>query len=517
MGRAPWGGWRLDAGWGHPLLAHGCSTGQGFPKNVRQQDSCYGWGAVDVRLVEVSREVWSAIILSTPQKDSYMKQEPTAPKNRTSLGRGSYSEALRIGEILRKETVGGILLVAAAVIAIVWANSPVSESYFALRDLKIGYEPWHLELSLGTWAADGLLAVFFFLVGLELKREFVAGDLRQFSKSIVPVSAAVGGVLVPALIYAIINLTSPETLRGWAIPTATDIAFAVAVLAIIGSHLPSALRIFLLTLAVVDDLLAISIIAVFYTDEISLAPLLIALIPLGLYTLLAQKYRRFFGTRVWAAWVILLPLGVATWGLVHASGIHATVAGVLLGFAIPVIRSQASGGPESGPGLSEIFEHRFRPISAGIAVPLFAFLSAGVAIGGWDGLVSAVTDPVAIGVVIALVVGKPVGIMGTTWLVNKTTKASLDKSIKWIDLFGVSLLAGIGFTVSLLVAELSFGQGSPHDDHAKIGILAASFLAALLAAAVLTSRNRHYKTVQLEEAVDADNDGIPDVYQQDGN
>ncbi|MDJ0313878.1 Na+/H+ antiporter NhaA [Arthrobacter sp. H35-D1] len=446
-----------------------------------------------------------------------MKNESSKSTPRTSYGRGSYSEFLRIGEILRKETVGGMLLVAAAIIAIIWANSPVSESYFALRDFKIGYEPWHLDLSLGTWAADGLLAVFFFLVGLELKREFVAGDLRQFSKSIVPVSAAVGGVAIPAIIYAVINLTSPDTLRGWAIPTATDIAFAVAVLAIIGSHLPSALRIFLLTLAVVDDLLAISIIAIFYTDEIQLVPLLFALIPLALYTLLAQKYRRFFGTKVWAAWVILLPLGIATWALVHASGIHATVAGVLLGFAIPVIRSKASGGPESGPGLSEIFEHRFRPISAGIAVPLFAFFSAGVAIGGWDGLVSAVTDPVAIGVVIALVLGKPIGIMGTTWLMNKTTKASLDSSIKWIDLFGVSLLAGIGFTVSLLVAELSFGQGSPHDDHAKIGILAASVLAALLAAAVLTSRNRYYKTVQLAESVDDNHDGIPDVYETDRN
>lgn len=444
-----------------------------------------------------------------------MKQGPSTPKPATVLGRGSYPEALRIGEILRKETVGGMLLVAAAIIAIIWANSPVSDSYFALRDFRIGYEPWHLDLTLGAWAADGLLAIFFFLVGLELKREFVAGDLRQFSKSIVPVAAAAGGVAIPAVIYALINLTSPDTLRGWAIPTATDIAFAVAVLAIIGSHLPSALRIFLLTLAVVDDLLAISIIAVFYTDEIQLTPMLLALIPLALYTILAQKYRSFFGTKAWAAWVILLPLGVVTWGLVHASGVHATVAGVLLGFAIPVIRSQINGGPEAGPGLSEIFEHRFRPISAGIAVPVFAFFSAGVAIGGWDGLVSAATDPVAIGIVVALVLGKPIGILGTTWLLTTTTKASLDRSLKWIDVFGVSLLAGIGFTVSLLVAELSFGQGSAHDDHAKIGILAASVLAALLATAVLSTRNKYYRKLQLEEAVDADNDGIPDVYQQD--
>lgn len=444
-----------------------------------------------------------------------MDKNPTAPPRLFVLGRGSYGEALRIGEILRKETVGGILLVAGAVIALVWANSPVSESYFALRDFPIGYKPWHLELSLGAWAADGLLAIFFFLAGLELKREFVAGDLRQVSISVVPIAAAVGGVAVPAGIYALINLTSPETLRGWAIPTATDIAFAVAVLAIIGSHLPNALRIFLLTLAVVDDLLAIIIIAVFYSSEIQAGPLLLALIPLAVFTFLAQKYRRFFGTRPAAAWVILLPLGMITWALVHASGTHATVAGVLLGFAIPVIRSQAGGGPSAGPGLAEIFELRFRPISAGIAVPVFAFFSAGVAVGGWDGLASAVTDPVAIGVVTALVLGKPAGILGTTWLLTKATRASLDKSLKWIDVFGMSLLGGVGFTVSLLVAELSFGQGSVHDNHAKVGILAASLLAAVLATAVLGARNRQYRAIEAEEAIDADQNGIPDIYEED--
>jgi NhaA family Na+:H+ antiporter len=434
-------------------------------------------------------------------------------KPRTVLGYGSYAESLRIGEILRKETVGGALLVAAAVIALIWANSPVSDSYFALRDFRIGYEPWHLELSLGAWAADGLLAIFFFLVGLELKREFVAGDLRQLNKSIVPVAAAAGGVLVPALIYAAVNIYSPETLRGWAIPTATDIAFAVAVLAIIGSHLPSALRIFLLTLAVVDDLIAISIIAFFYSSDIQAAPLLLALIPLALYAFLAQKYRRFFGPHFMAAWAILLPLGIATWALVHASGIHATVAGVLLGFAVPVLRSKAGGGPEAGPGLAEIFEHRFRPISAGVAVPIFAFFSAGVATGGWEGLGSALADPVAIGIIMALVLGKPVGIMGTTWILTKATRARLDASFKWIDVFGVSLLAGIGFTVSLLVAELSFGHGSLHDDHAKVGILAASLLAAILATVVLRTRNRQYRLAEEREKVDSDQDGIPDVYE----
>ncbi|RAX16921.1 Na+/H+ antiporter NhaA [Pseudarthrobacter sp. AG30] len=444
---------------------------------------------------------------------------PPPPSRNTFFGstvfsRGSYAEALRIGEILRKETVGGALLVIAAVIALVWANSPASESYFALRDFTVGYAPWHLELSLGAWAADGLLAIFFFLVGLELKREFVAGDLRQISKSIVPVAAAVGGVAVPAVIYAVVNLASPETLRGWAIPTATDIAFAVAVLAIIGSHLPSALRIFLLTLAVVDDLIAITIIAFFYSSDIQRTPLLLALVPLAVYAFLAQKYRRFFGRHAAAAWLILLPLGVLTWALVHASGIHATVAGVLLGFAVPVIRSQASGGPEAGPGLAEIFEHRFRPISAGVAVPIFAFFSAGVLVGGWEGLASALSDPVALGIILGLVLGKPVGILATTWVLTKATRASLDSSFTWIDVFGVALLAGIGFTVSLLVAELSFGNGSLHDDHAKVGILAASLIAALLATVVLRTRNRQYRLAEELEKVDSDHDGIPDVYQE---
>lgn len=436
------------------------------------------------------------------------------PAKRPLIGHGSHAEALRIGEILRKETVGGALLVASAVLALIWANSPASGSYFALRDLKVGYEPWHLDLSLGAWAADGLLAVFFFLVGLELKREVVAGDLRNIGKAVVPVAAAVGGVVVPALVYAAINWGNPETIRGWAIPTATDIAFAVAVLAVIGSHLPTPLRIFLLTLAVVDDLLAITIIAVFYTSDINVAALLLTLIPMALYAVLAQKFRRFFGLKPAAAWLILLPLGVIAWAFLHASGIHATIAGVVLGFTIPVLRSQASGGPEAGPGLAEIFEHRFRPVSAGFAVPVFAFFSAGVAVGGLDGLSSALTDPVAIGIIAALVLGKPIGILLATWLMAKFTRATLDPSLKWIDLIGVGLLAGIGFTVSLLVAELSFGLGDPANDHAKVAILLASTLAALLATALLGTRNKTYRRIEAEERADADGDGTPDVYQQ---
>lgn len=460
-----------------------------------------------------------------PTSPSNRQQDPAEPgrpaatgpaPTRLVIGRSSYAEALRIGDILRKETVGGMLLVAAALVALIWANSPAADSYFALRDFRIGYEPWHLDLTLGAWASDGLLAIFFFLVGLELKREFIAGDLRTVSTAVIPVAAAIGGVIVPALIYAAVASGNPEAIRGWAIPTATDIAFAVAVLALIGSHLPSALRIFLLTLAVVDDLLAITIIAVFYTTEIAVVPLLVFLVPVALYAFLAHRYRRFFGEHPAAAWLILLPLGLIAWALLHASGVHATIAGVVLGFAVPVAHRATTGGSSAGgPGLAEIFEHRFRPISAGFAVPVFAFFSAGVALGGVEGFTSALADPVTIGIIAALVLGKPVGIVATTWLVSRFTNARLNASLAWVDLLGIGLLGGIGFTVSLLVAELSFGLGAVENDHAKVGILLASALAAVLASVVLVARNRQYRRIEQEERADTDGDGIPDVYQHD--
>ncbi|MCK8466892.1 Na+/H+ antiporter NhaA [Microbacterium sp. KSW4-16] len=422
-----------------------------------------------------------------------VKPSPRLAKVRAVFPSSSRDESRRIGEILRKETVGGILLVSLAAIALLWANSPWAESYFALRDFEIGYEPWHLRLSLGAWAADGLLAIFFFLVGLELKREFVAGDLRRFSTAVVPIVAAVGGVIVPAVIYLAVVAGSPEAAHGWAIPTATDIAFAVAVLAIIGSHLPSALRIFLLTLAVVDDLIAIGIIALFYTETIEVLPLVLALVVIAVYGVIAQRYRDFFHLRPTAAWLILLPIGLVAWALVHASGVHATIAGVLLGFTIPVLHKKADRGPDSGPGLAEVFEHRFRPLSAGFAVPVFAFFSAGVAIGGGEGFVSAFTDPVVVGIVVALVVGKPLGITAATWIITRIRRINLDPSLRWMDIVGVGLLAGIGFTVSLLVAELSFAAGSEHHDHAKVAILTASVVAALAASVLLGIRNRRYR------------------------
>lgn len=428
-----------------------------------------------------------------------------APSGRirvTLFGRGSWPEARRIGDVLRTETVGGLLLVAAAAVAVVWANSPWRSTYAALGGFRVGPSSLHLDLSLATWAADGLLAVFFFVAGLELKREFVAGDLREPRRAALPVAAAFGGILLPALIYVVFNARS-GSLSGWAIPTATDIAFALAVLAVISTHLPAALRIFLLTLAVVDDLVAIVIIAFVYTDSLHSGSLALALAPLTAFTVFVQR-----GVR---SWWLLLPLAALTWVLVHESGIHATVAGVLLGFAVPVVRVARAGSPKAG--LAQHFEHRFRPISAGFAVPVFAFFAAGVSIadttrGG------AITEPVVVGIAAGLVAGKAVGVLGSTWLVQRFTRAQLAESLSWWDVLGISLLAGVGFTVSLLIGELAFGPGMTAD-HAKLGVLLGSLTSALLATVVLRIRNAHYRRLRSEEERDANADGIPDVYQQD--
>ncbi|WP_240761067.1 Na+/H+ antiporter NhaA [Mycolicibacterium sp. CR10] len=438
-----------------------------------------------------------------------MTSDPGARRIRSALlARGSWAETSRVTEILRKETVGGVILLVAAAAALIWANSPWAETYFALRDLEIGGEPFglHLNLTIGTWAADGLLAIFFLVVGLELKREFVAGDLRDPSRAALPIAAAVGGMVVPAAIFVLVNLnTGDGALRGWAIPTATDIAFAVAVLAVISTHLPSSLRTFLLTLAVVDDLLAITVIAVFYTEHINGVALALALVPLALFTLCVQR-----GVQ---AWWLLVPLAVATWVLVHESGVHATVAGVLLGFAVPVRRSATRRGVEVDSGMAEHFEHRVRPISAGMAIPVFAFFAAGVSLGGLSGLAEALRDPIALGIVLGLVVGKPVGILLTTRVVSAVTRASLDSSLRWVDVLGMSMLAGIGFTVSLLIGDLAYGLGSNRDELVKVGVLCGSLLAALLASVLLLTRNRAYRRIHLLETADDDHDGVPDIYQ----
>lgn len=428
---------------------------------------------------------------------------PSPTTRRRLFERGTWPEARRVAEVLRAETTGGLLLIAAAVVALVWANTPAAGAYTDLRDLQVGPHDLlglHLDLTLGTWAADGLLAIFFFVAGLELKREFVAGDLRDPRRAALPVAAAVGGMVVPALVFLAWN-AGGDALRGWAVPTATDIAFAVAVLAVISTHLPSGLRTFLLTLAVVDDLLAITVIALFYTDSLDLGFLALAGVPIAAFGALVQR-------RVRTPW-LLVPLALLAWVLVHESGVHATVAGVVLAFTVPVRRRDGA----DRPGLAEHLEHRIRPLSAGVAVPVFAFFAAGVTVGGWSGLTEALTDPIALGVMTGLIVGKTVGITGSTWVLARFTRADLDDELAWVDVAGIALLAGVGFTVSLLIGELAYGVGTAEHEAAKVGVLVGSVTAALLATVVLRLRNRVYRRLQELEERDDDADGVPDIYQ----
>ncbi len=279
-------------------------------------------------------------------------------------------------------------------------------------------------------------------------------------------------------------------------------------LAVIGTHLPAALRSFLLTLAVVDDLVAITIIAIFYTSSLDLAMLGLALVPLALFAFLTQR-------RI-THWWLLVPLAVATWALVHASGIHATVAGVLLGLAVPVRPRSSVPRLSTLPAeidVAQRFEHRLRPLSAGVAVPVFAFFAAGVTVVG-GGLRDTLADEAALGVMTGLVVGKLVGVLGGTWLLTRFTRAELDEDLSWWDVLGLSLLAGIGFTVSLLVGELAFGAGSARDEHVKLAVLLGSLISAILASGVLRTREKVYRRLAEEESVDRNQDGIPDAFER---
>ena len=421
-------------------------------------------------------------------------------ERRVVFGRLAWAERVRLGEILRREVVGGVLLLIAAAVALVWANSAWRDAYFDLTQFTIGPQSWGFRLTLADWAGEGLLALFFFVAGLELKRELVVGSLRNRSDALLPIAAAVGGMALPALIYLAFTSSTTGAGQGWGIPIATDIAFALAVLAIIGRGLPPALRAFLLTLAVVDDLGAITVIALFYSD--ALAPLwLLGSVALVIVYLFLQKQRV-------QSPLVYVPLALALWGFVHSSGIHATVAGVVLGLATRVVRDP---GEELAP--AERLEERLRPISAGFAVPVFAFFSAGVTVVGTS-LATIASNPVTQGVAVGLVAGKGIGIFVTTLVVVRFTKARLGHGLKWVDIFGLALISGIGFTVSLLIAELSFAETDPQQGFAKISILFASLLAALLASVVLLPRSRAYRALAAREDRDLNDDGIPDVYQR---
>ncbi|WMX48097.1 Na+/H+ antiporter NhaA [Streptomyces roseicoloratus] len=421
-----------------------------------------------------------------------------ARPRKTVWGLLPWPERQAVAEALRTETVGGLVLLAAAVVALLWANSPWSAAYESVRDFHFGIPALGLDLSVAHWTADGLLAIFFLVAGIELKRELVVGELRTPATAALPVIAALCGMAVPAAVYTLVAVSGGGSLGGWAVPMATDIAFALAVLAVISTHLPSALRAFLLTLAVVDDLGAILIIAIFFTSDLDFLALGGAFAGLVLFYAL-QRFR----VRGWWWYV---PLGTAVWALMYNSGVHATVAGVAMGL---ILRTTRDKGEEASPGAR--VSHLVHPFSAGVAVPLFALFAAGVGISG-AALAHVFTDPEPLGVFLGLVVGKILGIFLGTYLAARFTRAQLNPDLAWADVFGLATLAGIGFTVALLIGELAFPDGS-EAEHIKAAVLIGSLTAAVLAAVLLRRRDRVYRRLWEEEERDEDADGIPDVYQ----
>jgi NhaA family Na+:H+ antiporter len=407
-------------------------------------------------------------------------------------------ERQAVARALRTETVGGLILLAAAVVALVWANSPLKGAYEEVRDFHFGIAALGLDLSVGHWTADGLLTVFFLVAGIELKRELVVGELRSPARAALPVIAAACGMAVPAALYTATAGLGGGSLEGWAVPMATDIAFALAVLAVISTHLPAALRAFLLTLAVVDDLGAILVIAIFFTTDLNLFALAGAVAGLVVFYVLQRLRVR--------GWWWYAPLGITIWALMYNGGVHATVAGVAMGLILRTTRDQ---GEEASP--AERTGHLLHPLSAGVAVPLFALFAAGVSV-SVGALGEVFTRPEPLGVVLGLVAGKILGIFVGTYLAARFTRAQLNPDLAWADVFGLAVLAGIGFTVALLIGELAFPTGEL-GEYVKAAVLIASLASAILASLLLRRRNRIYRVLYETENVDTDADGIPDIYQ----
>jgi len=364
-------------------------------------------------------------------------------------------------QLLDSEAAGGLLLMGAAGMALILANSPASDFYFTALELPI------FGMTLLHWINDGLMAVFFLLVGLEIKREMLDGQLQTWSRRALPGIAAVGGMLAPALVYIAINRDDPLLLRGWAIPAATDIAFALGILSLLGPRVPVSLKIFLTTLAILDDLGAVVIIALFYTSELS-APAL-GLAGLSLVALIALN--RFGVTRLWP----YLLLGALLWVLVLQSGVHATLAGVALALTIPL--QPTPGKPESISSPLHILEHGIQPWVAFLIVPIFGFANAGVALIGSDP--RALLETVPLGIALGLFLGKQVGVFLFSWATIRCGLADLPAGASWLQFYGVGLLCGIGFTMSLFIGALAFPGMPEMSDAVKIGVLAGSLLSAL--------------------------------------
>lgn len=375
-----------------------------------------------------------------------------------------------IRELLASQASGGQVLIFAAVAALFAANSVLSAQYFHLLHVQIG------PLSLLEWINDGLMAVFFLLVGCEIKREFLDGEMATWSRRILPGVAAAAGMAVPALVYLAINRAAPGNFQGWAIPTATDIAFALGVMALLGDRVPASLKLLLTAIAVIDDLGAIIIIAVVYTEGVDQTALAAAG---GLIALLALLNWR----RVQAVWPYLL-VGGALWVAVHASGIHATLAGVITALALPI--RAPPGTPEDRDSPLLRVEHALAPIVGFIIVPIFGFANAGVDLRGLS--LAAALDPLVLGIAAGLLIGKQLGIFSAIMTLVKLKLVDLPASTNARQFWGLSLLCGIGFTMSLFIAALAFGAGSEREAAAKLGIIAGSLASALIGLAALGKR-----------------------------
>lgn len=373
----------------------------------------------------------------------------------------------KLKEFLRLEAASGILLLLAAILAMVAENSPANVYYDALLEIPVAVQfgDFVIAKPLLLWINDGLMAIFFFLIGLEIKRELLAGELSEPSRVILPIIAAVGGMAVPAAFYSTINWGDPVAMKGWAIPSATDIAFALGVLALLGSRIPQALKLFLMTLAIIDDLGAIVIIALFYTEDLSLVSLLIAMI--SVFSLIALNRKGVLGLTPY------ILIGFVLWAAVLKSGVHATLAGVLTAFFIPFKK-------EPGESLTQLekLEHDLHPSVAYGVLPLFAFANAGIP---FDGItIDSFLHPVPLGIAAGLFFGNQLGVFGFSWAAIKLGISKLPEGVSWIQLYGVALLCGIGFTMSLFIGSLAFEQGGPDyqiDD--RLGILLGSLVSGI--------------------------------------
>lgn len=378
------------------------------------------------------------------------------------------------------QSIGGVLLALAALVALILSNSPWAESYLMLLqypvEIRLGGDALVLVKPMIIWINDLWMAVFFFLVGLEIKRELIDGELATLGQVVLPAGAALGGMVVPALIYAGINFNDPVALRGWGIPMATDIAFALGILVLLGSRVPASLKVFLTAVAIIDDLGAILVIAFFYTVDLSMPMLLSA----GVGGLLLLAMNRLRVTAV-GPYVVV---GLVIWVCVLKSGIHATLAGVITALAIPM--SDGKGGSPL-----KTTEHALHPWVAYLVLPVFAFANAGVSLG--DVSLTTLAQTVPLGIAAGLIVGKSVGVLGASWLLIRFAGAKLPEHSDWRKFAGVAVLCGVGFTMSLFIGSLAFEGADPaYASQVKVGVLLGSFISAALAAGLmLRSVHRH--------------------------